>query len=284
MSAIHVSIKSEEFVDIAGFAVTNSVLGSLVIFAILLILGIIVRSSLKTEGRPSKPQLVVEAFYQFMEGMTQQALGVEKSKKYLGLVMVLFLYIVFGSWLGLVPGVLHITFPYEGYMVPLLRAPMTDINATTALALVAFLTIQYAGISALGIRQYLGKFFNFTQGPTNGVLGFFELFSEFTRLLSFSFRLFGNIFAGEVLLVVISALTRFVDNSDTSSWVNYLGVPFPALVILMEFFVALIQGYVFVNLMTVFIAMATEPPHHDDKGGGDLNEAELSTISSTQLT
>ena len=150
-----------------------------------------------------------------------------------------------GSWFGLVPGVLDLKYNVNGENVHLLRAPTTDLNACIALAIIAFLTVQIAGFKALGMA-YLGKFFTIKGGPMGSVIGLLEFFLEWTRLISYSFRLFGNIFAGEVLIVVLSYLVK-------SSY-----IPLPALVILMETGVAMIQGYVLISLMTVFIKMATE--------------------------
>jgi F-type H+-transporting ATPase subunit a len=188
---------------------------------------------------------------------------------------VLFLYIVLGSWFGLLPGILYWGYDDGKNIIPYLRAPTTDLSATTALAITAFLTIQYAGISALGVFGYIGKFITFKSGPGGFILGLFEILQEITRLISFSFRLFGNIFAGEVLLVVISYLTRFNDTSNPDNILNFLGVPAPSLVILFEFFVAIIQAYVFVNLMVVFIAMASEEAHGSDDHGDKEEHAQI---------
>ena len=95
---------------------------------------------------------------------------------------------------------------------PLLRAPSTDLNMTFALAVITMVMVQYFGLRALGLK-YLRKFFAFGRGfigAINGYVGILELISEFTKIVSFAFRLFGNIFAGEVLLAVMAFLIPFM--------------------------------------------------------------------------
>jgi len=139
----------------------------------------------------------------------------------------------------------------------LFRAPTSDLNTTFALAIVSVILIQYAAISSLGIKKYTNKFFNF-KIHKKGVMGVFEagigsfvgileLLSEFTKILSFAFRLFGNIFAGEVLILVISALTFSLGT-----------LPFLGL----EVFVGLIQGFVFTMLTLVFISVSITDHSH----------------------
>jgi len=259
-SDIHITIAPETIFQIGSFDVTNAMLGSIVVCTGLCLAGIFIGATLKKTGKPNKIQNAIEWFYALIEGTTSDSIGsLKKARPYLGLVLTLFLYIVFGSWLGLIPGILHIGLQVTpDILYPLFRAPTTDLNATIALAAIAWLTIEYAGFSSQGF-SYLGKFFQFKGGLMNFFVGIQELISEFARLISFSFRLFGNVFAGEVLIVVVLALTKFQTNV---TWLDYVGVPLPAAIILMEVLVAMMQAYVFVSLMSVFIALATEPAHH----------------------
>lgn len=128
--------------------------------------------------------------------------------------------------------------------VPLFRGPTADLNVTLALALISVFMIQFYGIKSLGLK-YFKKFFNF-RNPMNGFIGILELVSEFSRLVSFAFRLFGNIFAGEVLLTVIAYLIPFI-----------APLPFIGL----ELFVGFIQALVFTMLSLVFMSMATVSEH-----------------------
>ncbi|MDP7088440.1 MAG: F0F1 ATP synthase subunit A, partial [Dehalococcoidia bacterium] len=130
-----------------------------------------------------------------------------------------------------------------GLIVPFLRGASTDINTTLAIAIVAMFTVQVWGIRALGVRGYGGKFFvnPISQGPIATFVGILEGFGELTRTLSFTFRLFGNMFAGEILLIAIAFLLPLIGI-----------IPFMGL----ELFVGLIQGYIFAMLTLVFGVMA----------------------------
>ena len=142
-------------------------------------------------------------------------------------------------------------------VVPFLRGAATDLNFTFALAVIAVVMVQVMGVWALGAR-YFGKFFN-TGGMINrpffGVIdfgvGLLELVSEFSKILSFGFRLFGNIFAGALLLSIVGALTAVV---------------VPSMLYALEIFVGLIQAYVFAMLALVFMSQATVSHHGDDHG------------------
>jgi len=125
-------------------------------------------------------------------------------------------------------------------LVPLFRGATADLNTTLAIALIAVFSIQYFGLKSLGLG-YLKKFFNFSDPIMFGV-GLLEIVSEFSRIISFAFRLFGNIFAGEVLLTVIAFLMPL-----------FAPLPFLGL----ELFVGFIQALVFSMLTAVFLNMAT---------------------------
>ena len=143
----------------------------------------------------------------------------------------------------------------HGYMiVPFVRVASTDLNFTIALALIAVAAVQYIGFRSNGIG-YLTKFWNtktLFSKPIFGVIdfavGILELISEIAKILSFSFRLFGNIFAGSVLLFVIGSLVPVFAQSGF---------------LMLEFFIGLIQAIVFGMLTMVFMAQATESHHGD---------------------
>lgn len=130
--------------------------------------------------------------------------------------------------------------------VPLFRGPTADLNTTLALALVAFGAIQFFGLSIVG-AGYLKKFVDL-RSPIFFFVGILEIVSDISKILSFAFRLFGNIFAGEVLLAVMAFLLPFL-----------LPVPFYA----MELFVGVIQGLVFAMLTSVFINIAVSHAHEE---------------------
>ena len=137
-----------------------------------------------------------------------------------------------------------------GLLVPFLRSANTDINTTLAIALVAMFMVHYWGFRTLGFLGHIGKFLNFRAGPIGLFVGLLEAISEVARVISFTFRLFGNIFAGEVLLVAMAFLVPLI------GIIPFLGL---------ELFVGLIQAFIFSMLILVFATMATvshEPEQH----------------------
>ncbi len=129
-----------------------------------------------------------------------------------------------------------------GILVPFLRSPNTDLNTTLAIAIVAMVMIHFWAFSTLGFRGHVGKFIIFNQGPIGFFVGILEAISEVARLISFTFRLFGNIFAGEVLLAAMIFLIPLI------GIIPFLGL---------ELFVGLIQAFIFSMLTLVFAATAT---------------------------
>jgi F-type H+-transporting ATPase subunit a len=167
------------------------------------------------------------------------------AEKYLPLVATIFLFILFSNWLGLLPGVGSFIIHEDGGRVPLLRSPASDLNFTLALAITAVLAVNVLGVAALGAAKHGKKFFNFSN-PIAFFVGILELISEFARMISFSFRLFGNVFAGEVLLVIMAFLVPYL-------------IPLPFL--FLELFVGFIQAFIFAMLTLVFTAAAVAEGH-----------------------
>ena len=135
-------------------------------------------------------------------------------------------------------------------LIPYLRAPAADLNVTLAFALVAMFMVEFFGFQALGLG-YLTKFFNFKEGPLGVFLGLIELISEISRVISFAFRIFGNIFGGEVILLVMAYLFPLL-----------LPLPFYGF----EVFVALLQAIIFAILTLVFFSIATIAHAGEDHG------------------
>lgn len=179
-------------------------------------------------------------FYEFIETITG-----EKTRELYPLLASFFFFIILSNWFGLLPGVGSVILEEKvgavTHIVPILRAGTADLNGTLALAIISVGLIQYYGIKYCGFVGYMKKFINLSN-PINFVLGILELVSEVSRVLSFSFRLFGNVFAGEVLIAVIVFLIPVLAS-------------FPFL--LLEIFVGFIQALVFTMLTAVFINMAT---------------------------
>lgn len=238
---------------IAGVPITSTLLTVWLTMVILTILVFFLRSRLSLV--PGKLQnffeLVVGSVYDYMADTLESR---ELAKKYFGLVMTIFIFILTMNWVGLLPGIDSIGFYQEveshgevvQKLVPLFHPPATDLNITIAFAIVAFLAIELAGVTVLGFFKYAGKFINFSS-PLAFIIGLIELLSELARLIAFSFRLFGNIFAGKTMLLVVMFLAT-----------PYL-LPVPLLAY--ELFVGFIQAFIFAILTLFFIKLAVEEPH-----------------------
>jgi len=236
----HVSLAAEKISSLFGLTVTNSLLATWLTMALLFIFTWLAtrRLSLHPTGAQTLAEIVVGGLYDFF----QQVTG-ENVKKFFPLAASLFLFILVSNWMGLLPGVGTIGFFHHAHgqevMTPLFRAPTADLNTTIALALITVFAIQYFGFRALGFH-YTGRFI-ILNSPIMFAVGILELVSEIAKIISFGFRLFGNIFAGEVLLTVIAFLIPFV-------------APLPFLA--MELFIGMIQALVFSMLFAVFAQIA----------------------------
>lgn len=244
---IHISIAAEKLFTLGGFLpVTNSLLTTWAVMAFLLVISLLV--SAKIAMIPGTLQSIFEISIEGLYSLFQSVLG-ENTKKYFAVLATLFFVILFMNWAGLIPGAgtigLEKIAEHEKEFIPLIRAGTADLNTTIALALITFFYIEYAGFSSLGF-SYLKKFFNFSN-PIYFFVGILELVSELSRIVSYSFRLFGNVFAGEVLLTVIAFFVPII-------------APLPFLGL--ELFVGFIQAMVFSMLTAVFLSLATVHEGH----------------------
>jgi len=248
---MHVSIVAETLFRFAGIPITNSFFANLAVSLLLIVVAFLVYSSSKLV--PDIFQNIVEAVIEPLYSLVVEVAG-DRARDFFPLVATLFLFILFSNWTGLVstvvPGAGQVGLIKEGYsedgagraaFVPLFRGGTADLNATVALALVSVVAIQYYGIRHLGLTLHLKKFINLS-GPIEFFIGILELISEFAKIISFAFRLFGNIFAGEVLLVVVTGLVPIL-----------APLPFIGL----ELFVGVVQALVFAVLTLAFINIAT---------------------------
>lgn len=247
MPEIHISITAEKLFRLGDILpVTNSLLTSWIVMVLLLIFAIL--STKKMALIPGSLQSIAELVVDGLHSLFQSVLG-DSVKKFFPLLATLFLFIMGMNWIGLLPGVgtigVHRVEDSHEKFIPLFRAGTADLNMTLALAFLAVAIIQYYGVRTLGI-EYVKKFVNF-KTPMYFFVGLLELIGEFSRIISFAFRLFGNIFAGEVLLTVIAFLIPFL-----------APVPFMGL----ELFVGFIQALVFSMLTSVFLSQATAKASH----------------------
>jgi F-type H+-transporting ATPase subunit a len=244
---MQISIRAEEIFHIGNFPITNSVLLALVAFVVLVVFAVVLRSRLKMI--PGGIQNIAEIVLEGALGLMDSVLGDRrKSEKYLPLVLTVFLFVLCSNWLGLLPGVGSFVVHSSEGTVPLFRSPAADLNFTLALALLAVTFINALGIAAIGFKGRLKTFFNF-KDPIAFFVGILELVSEFAKIISFSFRLFGNVFAGEVLLTIMAFLLPYV-------------APLPFM--FLEIFVGFIQAFIFGMLTLVFVSMAVSEHEHEE--------------------
>ena len=256
MTEIHIpTLAPEVLLHLGGIAVTNTMINAWLAIVIFLILGIWITRTVRL--RPGRFQLTLESGIEALWGYFDQVTGSRvKTQRFFPLVGSVFFFILLSNWLGLLPGTGSLTFGHA--MV--LRPANTDLNLTLAMALVSVIGSHVMAFGAIGVFTHLGKFVqiknvftSFLKGPMavfqaliEFAVGLLEMVSEASKVLSLSLRLFGNIFAGEVLISVISALVAAV-------------VPTPFM--LLEILVGLIQAAVFAMLTLVYLTTASEAPH-----------------------
>lgn len=271
-----ISLAAEHIFSIGSFNVTNSMIVTVLISILVIVSALVLRTKITTAKKISKAQntveMVFEGAFSLMDGVTNNH---KNSKRFFALVMTLFIFILLSNWSGLIPGVGSIGIHEEkketeqveavnhettvvveehaaveeeheeSIFVPIFRAPSSDLNTTIGLAIISLLSFQIFGIATIGFFKYLKKFLNF-KGPIEFFLGILEIVSEIAKMISLSFRLFGNVFAGEVLLLVIAFLVPLI-----------APLPFFAL----EIFVGLIQAFIFAMLTLVFLTVASMESH-----------------------
>lgn len=242
-----ISIKAESIFSIGNFHVTNSLILSSVVLIFFLIFAIIYQKNSKLKKKSIFYYFInflLKAVYGLFEGVLK-----DKTIIFFPLLGSFFFFILLNNWFGLLPGVgsllIKVVEHGEVFHFPLLRGNNADLNATIFLAFLSVVIIQISGIKYLGFKGYIKKFINISN-PINFFVGILETISEFSKIISFSFRLFGNIFAGEVLITIMAFLVPVL-------------VTFPFL--LLEVFVGLVQALVFSMLSSVFLSMAIESHH-----------------------
>ena len=288
---------------IGGFEIMNTMVATWAAIIVLALVSYL--ATRRIQEVPGRLQGLVEVVLEFFLTLAESVAGHEKARRFLPLIMTIFLFVVTANWMGILPGFgtvgwvesaeevvhhaedkaeadgeradlgsIHLQVFEEvgpfavqplgsvgndvtaeeleshgveegeqaGLLVPYLRSANTDINTTLGIALVAMIMVHWWGFRVLGVPKHLGKFLNFKAGPIGLFVGVLEAISELARIISFTFRLFGNIFAGEVLLIAMAFLVPLVGL-----------VPFMGL----ELFVGLIQAFIFSMLTLVFAATAT---------------------------
>ena len=281
---MHVSLTAEKLTEIGGLSITNSLFTTWLVVAAVGIFAVIFKLRIRKHPRgiQNLVEAVVEGFHGIVESVAENP---KLARKFFAPIFTIFLFVLLNNWAGLIPGVGSVGISHteaaevaeinheeilifesmEKFMAadagteeveshgetkahaltPIFRPGSADLSFTLALAVVAVLMVQFMGVRQLGGWGYFSRFLNF-KNPVLFFVGLLEIISEFSKMVSFSFRLFGNIFAGEVLLTVIIALAPFV-----------APMPFYGL----EIFVGAVQALVFAMLTLVFFRMATAEAH-----------------------
>jgi F-type H+-transporting ATPase subunit a len=247
---IHIALSPYVLGELWGIPITSTLLSSWLAVLVLAVCAVFIGMRVKIV--PGKGQVLAETFISGMLGYMTEVLEDKKlAERFFPLIATIFLFILSANLLGLFPfvGSVGITEVHEGkeHFLPFFYPTNTDLNVPLALAIIAFLSIEFAGITALGFLKYAGKFVNF-KSVIGFCVGLIELVSEVARLVTFSFRLFGNIFAGKVLILVALFFVPYV-------------LPVPLLVY--ELFVSFIQAAVFSLLTLFFIKIAVTEPHEE---------------------
>ena len=266
-------IAPETIFNIGGFAVTNTLLCTWI--TILVLVGLFFFGTRRRDMIPSGLQNFLEWVIEGLLGLVESVAGKEKGKRFFPLVASFFLFIVVANLLDVLPGVdtfgwvrtdevlkaggnpnaFFLTGAVSNLITPWIRPATTDLNLTLAMAIVSVVVTQGFGFFLLGTGPHLGKYFNFKalkKGPMGLIdifVGLLEIVSELGRIISFSFRLFGNVFAGGVLLAVFAFLSYGV--------LNVLFIP-------LEIFIAFIQALVFSMLTLVFLELGTASHDHGE--------------------
>jgi len=260
------TLYAEPIFHVGNFTITNSLLTSWVAVVILIVFFIALGKKIKKVPRGIQNifEIILEEALSLADSITGNR---KKSEKFLPIALTLFLFILINNWLGLIPGVGTIGF-IEGethkIFVPLLRGGTADLNTTLALALFAVVASHVMGVITIGLWKHFNKFINLKAfieipkkissdvsialiNPIKAFVGIIEIIGEIAKVASLSFRLFGNIFAGEVLLASTMALFAFI-----------LPLPF----MFLEIIVGLIQSLIFAMLTLVFMTIASQSEEH----------------------
>lgn len=254
-----IPLAAEPVFNFLGLHITNSMVFGMLIAVIVLTL--FTAAARRSQTRPeSKLAFAVETVVDMILDLGEDNLGSRKNAiRFMPLLLTLFTFILFSNLFALVPGVGSINVATPEGTTPLLRAFTADLNATLAMAILTIGTIQVVAIRELGIKKHLQHYFtNKPLNPMNMFIGVIEVMGEFIRILTLSMRLFGVIYAGEVLIHVVGEL------AGNFGW----AATFP--VYILEIFFGVIQAYIFMMLSMVYLGIATHSEDHSETDHSDV--------------
>ena len=250
-------LPAPELFHVFGLPITNTIIAGWITVVFLVVVSWVITRRMKVV--PGRLQAAFEFLLGWIYDLCGSIAGEENGRKFFPVICTIFLFVLFNAWLSLIPGFGSILFGHH----ELIRGANTDVNTPLAIALVSFVFVLYFGLKTLGIsffRQYFdfgpvfrsigqvfkGKFnlMGIFSGAVGVFVGLLELLSMFIRIISFTFRLFGNMTAGEILLLITAFLIPWV-----------LALPFYGL----EMLVGVVQALIFAGLTLVFVTMAVSP-------------------------
>ncbi len=238
---LNISLAPEVLFHFGSWPITNSFFWFFCLWLFFIIGAFVLNANLKMV--PGKMQnfieMLISSAYDFVESIIGPG---KKTERVFPLVTTMFFFILIANLLVYIPGQAAVSLASPDGAIPLFRAIVADYGFVFALTILSIIIVQIVAIISAGPFNYLGKFINF-RSPMKFFLGIMDLISELAKIISLSFRLFGNVFAGEVLGAVMLFLAPF-----------FLPLPFLFLGLL----TAVVQAFVFAVLTLVFISMASE--------------------------
>jgi F-type H+-transporting ATPase subunit a len=263
----HIVLPSEPILHVGSFSITNTLIASWFTILVLVVFSILLTRKMKLI--PGRHQALAESIVEGLLNFVESIAGKKQARMLFPGVATIFIYVISNAYLALLPIFGTIGIHHEHEFLAIFRAANTDVNVPLSIALMSFFFVESWGMRAIGVFHYISEFINVRQmvqglkelftgkiktGPMNIVFGFInlfvgvlEIFSHLTRMLSFTFRLFGNMTAGEILILVSSFLIPLV-----------FSIPFYGL----ELLIGMIQALIFSGLTLVFGTIAVTP--HED--------------------
>jgi F-type H+-transporting ATPase subunit a len=271
---------AEPIAHLGSFTVTNALFTSWIVVFILIVIAVVVKLSIKKipKGIQNLFELVIEGAEDLCDQVTNSRVITNKA---FPIVFAVFMFVLLNNWMGILPlgGFGLIEMGEHGKVwIPLIRSGTADINGTLPLAIMSVIGANIFGIISIGLWKTINKYVNlnalgsiFTKvkkdpsilmtAPIMFAVGLLELVGEFAKVASLSFRLFGNVFAGEVLLASMGAIIAYI-----------LPTPF----LLLEVLVGVIQAFIFAILTLVYYTISSmdHDEHEDDKSHSKEGELE----------
>lgn len=265
---LHISIAAEELFSIGSFPVTNGMVTG--IFGALITLSIL----FYVAGKVKRGQYnrFVGLIQWVFEGLVRQIDGIiprkDLARKITPLAVTMFFVILINYWLSVIPGLESI----KWHGVPVIRSLTADLNFTLGLALITVVMVQIYAIRYLGVfgnaSRYLRSPF---KDPLAAMEGLLELIGEFSRGIALALRLFGNAFAGEVLLIVIAILSGYLSGFVLPFFMAF------------ELFIGFVQAYVFFVLTLIFTSLAVSHDHDNDPNTTSIDHSPVPKKKAAQL-